>query len=318
MPLPNTPSRVVFLGTSTVAVRALEALLGSRCEIVAVYTKPDREAGRGRRLHASPVKTSALAHDLALEQPGCWDRAACRALAELRPDLVVVVDYGMILPEAVLGVPRLGCVNLHLSLLPRWRGAAPVARAIEAGDKETGVSLIRLVPALDAGPVVVRRGCPIEAHDTGATLGDKLARLGAGILGPFMRDAERLLAAAEPQREDEACYARKLVKEEAWVDWRGGAEEIERKIRALNPWPVAQTRLGELTVRVWEGEARPLPGVEPGRIDIIDKRLLVHCGRDALAVRKLQPPGKRVMSDREFLNGYEVGKSVLGGSRPGT
>ncbi len=305
------PFRIVFLGTSDAAVAPLAALLDAGHEVVAVYTKPDRKAGRGRRLRASPVKTAALAHGLTLEQPAAWDDTAREALAVRRPDLAVVVAYGLILPAAVLGVPRLGCVNLHASLLPRWRGAAPVARAIEAGDEVTGVSLMRLAPALDTGPVIARRDCRIEAHDTAATLGDKLARLGEQMLGEFLEDAERLLAVAVAQDEDGVCYAHKLSKTEAAIDWRRPAAEIERKVRALNPWPIAQTRLGELTLRIWESEVCAAAG-EPGRIVADGGRLVVRCGQDALAIKQLQPAGGRVMRAQEFLNGHGIGDGVLG------
>ncbi len=210
----------------------------------------------------------------------------------------------------MLAVPRLGCVNLHASLLPRWRGAAPVARAIEAGDKVTGVSLMKLAPALDTGPVIAQRDCAIAANDTAAALGDKLSQLGAQMLGPFTQDAERLLAAAAPQSEDGACYAHKLSKEEARIDWRRPAEEIERKVRALNPWPVAHARLGGLTVRIWESEVHPAQTDAPGRVAADGKRLLVHCGQDALAIKQLQPPGKKIMSAQAFLSGHDVGEST--------
>ncbi len=217
-----------------------------------------------------------------------------------------MVAYGLILPEATLKIPRLGCVNLHASLLPRWRGAAPVARAIEAGDKVTGVSLMQLAPRLDAGPVVTRRECPIQPRDTAATLGDRLARIGAHILDAFLHDAERLLTAAEPQSEHGVSYADKLRKEEADVDWRRPAVELERKIRALNPWPVARARLGKLTLRLWESEVCTMQADEPGRIVVNGKRLFVHCGRGALEIKRLQTPGKRILRAKEFLNGHDL------------
>lgn len=232
-------------------------------------------------------------------------------MATLKPDLGVVVAYGLILPEAMLEIPRLGCVNLHASLLPRWRGAAPVARAIEAGDEVTGVSLMQLAPRLDAGPVVARRECPIQPRDTAATLGDRLARIGAQLLDAFLHDAERLLTAAEPQGEHGACYAHKLRKEEAGIDWRRPAVELERKIRALNPWPVAQTRLGKLTLRLWESEVCAMQAGEPGCVVVKDNRLFVHCGREALEIKKLQTPGKRILRAKEFLNGHDLSGGVF-------
>ncbi len=306
--------RIVFLGTSPAALAPLETLLDAG-DVVAVYTKPDRKAGRGRQLRQSPVKAAALAHGLPLKQLDAWDADTCDALAGLRPDLAVVVAYGLILPEAMLGIPRLGCVNLHASLLPRWRGAAPVARAIEAGDEVTGVSLMKLSPALDTGPVIAQRNCRIAAHDTAATLGDKLAQLGAQLLSLFLKDADRLIAAAKPQAEDGVCYAHKLHKSEAHIDWRRPAAEIERKVRALNPWPVAQASLkthpDKLTLRIWESDTRPARAEQPGCIADDGKHLLVHCGQDALVIKKLQAPGKTIMRARDFLNGHDVDGSVF-------
>ena len=263
----------------------------------------------------NPVKTAALAHGLRIEQPERWDADTQAALAALRCDLAAVVAYGLLLPEAALAIPRLGCVNLHLSLLPRWRGAAPVARAIEAGDRTTGVSLMQLAPALDTGPVVARCNCPIEARDTTAALGERLARLGAKMLTPFLDDAERLLAAAEPQDEEAACYAHKLRKDEADVDWRRPAVEIERRVRALNPWPVAQTRAGNMTLRIWESEVHAgekSATDRPGRVTVAGHSLLVHCGEGVLEIKQLQTPGKNVMPARDFLNGHDVDGKVFG------
>ena len=293
-------------------------MLGGVCRIVAVYTKPDRKAGRGQRFHASPVKIAALAHGLPLDQPEIWDQSACDALASLCPDLAIVVDYGMILPETFLDIPHLGCANLHLSLLPRWRGAAPVARAIEAGDKTTGVSLMKLVPTLDAGPIIARHTCRIETCDTAAVLSGKLVKLGTRALALFMRDAERLLGTAEPQDEAGVCYAHKLSKDEAWIDWRRPAEEIERKVCALNPWPVAQMCLNGMTLRIWKGEVRRVEADRPGRVVADGGCLLVHCGQDALAVKRLQLPGGRIMRAQEFLNGHNVGEDAFSPGQPDT
>ena len=261
-------------------------------------------------MHASPIKETALAHDFVVIQPESWDQPACDALTDLQADLAIVISYGMILPEAMLAIPRLGCVNLHTSLLPRWRGAAPVARAIEAGDTTTGVSLMKLTPALDTGPVIAQHPCPIEAHDTAATLSNKLTQLGAQILAPFLEDAEHLIAAATPQDEDGACYAHKLSKDEAPINWHRPAVEVARKVRALNPWPVAQTRLKNLTLRIWESEtcaaAQTNNAGEPGHITTDGKRLIVQCGKGALEIKKLQPPGKKIMSAQAFLNGHTM------------
>ena len=308
---------IVFFGTSPLAATVLDSLVDGNAEIVAVFTKPDRGAGRGRRLRAGPVKVAARTHALPLIQPQAWDVAACNALARLRADLGIVVAYGMVLPEAVIDTPRLGCVNLHTSRLPRWRGAAPIARAIEAGDTITGVCLMKLVGELDAGPIVEQCDCPIEPHDTTATLGRKLAVLGAKALRSFLRrprrECEHLLAGAVPQRRTGVCHAPKLSKAEAEIDWRQTAVTIERKVRALLPWPIAQTHMESSVVRIWESRAHETPPEDklPGHIKVSDRRLFVHCGQGLLEVTKLQMAGKRTLSAKDFLNGHPLDGAIF-------
>ena len=277
---------------------------------LAVYTRPDRQAGRGRRLRTSLVKDVALAQGLAVVQPESWDRVACEALAARQTDLAVVVAYGSILPEAVLRIPRLGGVNLHLSLLPKWRGAAPVARALEAGDQTTGVCLIKLAKELDSGDIVVRRECPIEAHDTAKSLDTKLARLGAQMLVPFLGDAESMLAAAVPQSDDGVCYAHKLHKREAEIDWAAVGCRDRPQSAGLEPVGRSHRRpLHGVPLRIWQSEICGAPPDEtdaPGTVHIDDKRLIVSCGRGAIEIKQLQAPGKKVMSAQAFLNGHDL------------
>ena len=303
--------RIAFFGTSPLAATVLDSLIGSNVGIVAVFTRPDRGAGRGRHLREVPVKTVAQTHALPLVQPQAWDAAARTALARLRADLGIVAAYGIVLPETVIDIPRLGCVNLHTSRLPRWRGAAPIARAIEAGDTITGVCLIKLVGELDAGPIVEQCDCPIEPRDTTVTLGRKLATLGATMLCSFLqrprRECERLLAGAVPQQRTGVCHAPKLSKAEAEIDWRQTAVTIERRVRALYPWPIAQTHMGNSVVRIWESRAHAAAEDKlPGHVRVADQRLFVHCGQGLLEVTKLQMPGKKTLGTKDFLNGHPM------------
>jgi methionyl-tRNA formyltransferase len=311
----SAPLRVIFAGTPDFSVPALEGLLTSTHEVVAVYTQPDRPAGRGRRLTASPVKQTAEAAGVPVYQPvSLRDDAAVQQLQELAPDLMVVVAYGLILPQRVLDIPPLGCVNIHASILPRWRGAAPIQRAIEAGDASSGVAIMRMEAGLDTGPVFLARETPIGPRETGGQLHDRLAVIGAeALLSALPGIADGSLS---PQLQDDGCatYARKIEKSEGLIDWHAPAVEIDRKIRAFNPWPVAYTRHGGDVLRVWESE--PLPGTAagaPGTVfnasrDGID----VVTGNGLLRLVRLQPPGKRAMSAGDFLNARSLDGAVLG------
>ena len=252
------PLKIVFAGTPDFSVPALDALLTSGHDVIAVYTQPDRPAGRGRKLTASPVKARALEHGIPVHQPLSLKRPEEQErLAALAPDVMVVVAYGLLLPPAVLAIPRLGCVNIHASLLPRWRGAAPIQRAILAGDAETGVTLMQMEKGLDTGPMLATVRCPIGPDDTAETLHDRLAALGAGALVPTLERLDRGEITAEPQDDTQACYAAKLDKAEAVLDWRRPAVELERQVRAFNPWPVAQTGFQERVLRVCRLAASP-------------------------------------------------------------
>ncbi|HTI96483.1 MAG TPA: methionyl-tRNA formyltransferase [Rudaea sp.] len=299
------PLRLVFAGTPEFAVPHLRACLAENVEIAAVYTQPDRPAGRGRALAASPVKQAALAAGLVVEQPESLKLPDAKArLRELNPDLLVVVAYGLILPRAVLAIPRLCCWNVHASLLPRWRGAAPIQRAILAGDTQTGVCLMRMAAGLDTGPVMLRREIDIAADDTGGSLHDKLAALGAQALGEGLRRTQAgETLTAQPQPEAGVTYAHKLEKSEARLDWNESAIALERKVRAFDPWPVAEADLAGERVRVWGAQAMPGSSASPGAVIAATKHGIdVACGEGALRVIRLQRAGGRVVTAADYLN----------------
>ncbi len=301
----NDRQRFVFAGTPDFSVPPLRALLDSGREVVAVYTQPDRPAGRGRRLAPGPVKRLALERGIPVLQPADFrSEEALLALEALDADLMVVVAYGLLLPPRVLAAPRLGCVNVHASLLPRWRGAAPIQRAILAGDTETGVSIMRMEAGLDTGPVYTERRCAIDGRETGGSLHDKLALLGAETLLQVLPGIVDGSLPPRAQDDARACYARKLEKGEAAIDWTRSASELDRRVRAFNPWPVAQCRLGATVLRVWETE--PLEAAAdapPGTVMATGRAGIdVATGEGLLRIRTLQPPGRRAMSAADFLN----------------
>ena len=298
-------AKLLFAGTPDFALSSLRAVHGAGFDIAAVLTQPDRPSGRGRKLQKSPVKTYAEAHGIAVMQPVTLrDPEIVALLADMAPDLLIVAAYGLILPQAVLDVPRLGCLNVHASLLPRWRGAAPIQHAILAGDSETGISLMQMDEGLDTGPVYSRHALEIGATETAGELHDRLAELGGTALAdalPGILAGERV---AEPQDESAATYAGKIRRADARIDWQKPASEIAATIRAYNPVPGAWFRLDDEDVKCWQAEVLPALEAPPGFVestgpDGID----VGCGEGALRLEAVQRPGRRRVTGAEFGTG---------------
>lgn len=309
---------IIFAGTPHFSVAALEALIHSPHKVVAVYTQPDRPSGRGRKLTPSPVKQKALEHHLSVYQPlSLKNPEEQQRLADLKADLMVVVAYGLILPKAVLQAPRLGCINIHASLLPRWRGAAPIQRAIVEGDAETGITIMQMDEGLDTGAMLYKVPCPIELKDTSETLLNRLAAIGADALLHTLAH----LTSIKPESQDNnlATYAHKITKEEAEIDWNTPADVIARKIRGFNPWPVMQTCSGDMVIRIWQASVIEKPDLRngPGEIIAFDAHGIdVATGKNILRIEKIQLPGGRVLSvsdvihaqHAELVSGKKLGK----------
>jgi methionyl-tRNA formyltransferase len=308
------PLRIIFAGTPDFAVPALAALIGAGHQIVLVLTQPDRPSGRGMKLKASPVKELALQHQIEVFQPQTLkDATAQTHIQAALADVMIVAAYGLIIPTNVLAMPRLGCYNIHASLLPRWRGAAPIQRSLLAGDKETGVTIMEVVPALDAGAMVSKGVLPITVQDTAQTLHDGLAKIGADL----MLDAMVALSKnghlpSTPQDESLVTYAAKLQKSEADIDWSQSADFISRQVRAFNPFPVAQTTLDGEVLRIWMATA--LAGsAKAGKIVEATNSLQVGCGEGILNIEEVQLPGGKRLKVRDFLAGRQsAGVQLLG------
>jgi methionyl-tRNA formyltransferase len=306
--------RVVFAGTPAFAARALEAIIaqGDGVEVVGVYTQPDRPAGRGQKLSASAVKQSALAHCLTvLQPPSLRDAAAQATLAALKPDLIIVAAYGLILPQAVLDIPRLGCLNIHGSLLPRWRGAAPIQRCIEAGDTETGVCIMRMEAGLDTGPVLHEVRTPISPMDTAGSVHDRLAELGAQAMLHVLQQLARGARMDErPQPTEGVTYAHKITPEHARIDWAKPASELDRMIRAFNPVPGCSAMLAGELVKVWQATPVASAARHPGEVfDTPDDALCVACGDGALSIQALQRPGGKRITAQVYCAGRSQARS---------
>lgn len=310
--------RIIFAGTPEFAATALKALHGAGFEIPLVLTQPDRPAGRGMQVHASAVKQFALDHHIPVAQPlslrldGKHPQAAREADALLRAtphDVMVVAAYGLILPPSVLGIAKYGCINIHASLLPRWRGAAPIHRAIEAGDVETGVTIMQMEEGLDTGPMLLMERVPIAPDDTTGSLHDELAELGGALIVAALRELQEGVLTATRQPERGATYAAKISKEEAALDFTQTAEAVARKIRAFNPFPGAIALFGGVPIKIWRAEAVPA-GAEnrPGQVLATEAQtgLLIACGSGALRVTELQKPGGKRLPAAEFLKGFPL------------
>ncbi len=297
---------IIFAGTPQFAASALEALLGVH-QVVAVLTQPDRPSGRGMQLTASPVKSLAQQHGIPVLQPATLKTADVQnELASMNADVMVVAAYGLILPKAVLQIPRYGCLNIHASLLPRWRGAAPIQRAILAGDSETGITIMQMDEGLDTGAMLMKSSCAITADDTAQTLHDKLAGLGAQAIVETLRQLEQNQLHPEQQDTQLATYAAKLNKVEAQLDWSASAAQLERAVRGYFPFPVATTSMRDTTIKILRAKLHQDMGV-PGTVISIDKaRILVSCGQGALGLEVLQKPGGKALPVAQFIQSFPV------------
>ena len=304
--MPKQPLRIIFAGTPDFAALHLATLIDSEHQLLAVYTQPDRPAGRGKKLLASPVKQLALEAGLPIRQPASLkEEDAQKALDGLAADIMIVVAYGLILPQAVLDAPRLGCLNVHASLLPRWRGAAPIQRAIEAGDDTTGITIMQMDAGLDTGAMLATAACTIPAHCSAADLHDKLARLGPPLLLEVLQDLSGYQSRGRAQQDDLATYARKMTKAEACVNWLCSARELDRRIRAFNPFPVCYSSLDGQRIRIWQAQALldSSHSQPPGTILRADgKGILVNCGDGQLLIERLQLPGGKVLTAQQVLS----------------
>ncbi|ARU86501.1 methionyl-tRNA formyltransferase [Pseudomonas sp. M30-35] len=297
------PLRIIFAGTPEFAAEHLKALLGTDHKIIAVYTQPDRPSGRGQKLMPSPVKQLALQHEIPVYQPQTLrDSDAQAQLAALNADLMVVVAYGLILPQVVLDTPRLGCINSHASLLPRWRGAAPIQRAIEAGDAESGVTVMQMEAGLDTGPMLLKVSTPITAEDTGGSLHDRLARLGPDAVIEAVKGLAAGSLVGEIQDDSLATYAHKLNKEQARIDWTRPADELQRLIRAFNPTPICHSTLNEAPIKVLSAECCAGEGAPGVILDASKHGLTVACGSGALLLTRLQLPGGKALNFADLYN----------------
>ncbi|MCG6400538.1 methionyl-tRNA formyltransferase [Vibrio fluvialis] len=309
--------RIVFAGTPDFAARHLAALLSSEHEVIAVYTQPDRPAGRGKKLTASPVKNLALEHNIPVYQPENFKSdEAKQELAALNADIMVVVAYGLLLPKAVLDTPKLGCINVHGSILPRWRGAAPIQRSIWAGDAETGVTIMQMDVGLDTGDMLKIATLPIEASDTSGSMYDKLAELGPQALVECLSDIAQGTAVAVKQDDALANYAQKLSKEEAKIDWTLTAQAIERCVRAFNPWPMSHFAVADNQIKVWQARVEAGSSNQAaGTILKADKTgIYVATGEEILVLESLQIPGKKALPVQDIFNAraswFEVGSQL--------
>lgn len=299
--------KIIFAGTPEFAVPSLNALCNSEHRVLAVYTQPDRPAGRGQHLQASPVKQMAKTHNIPVFQPkSLRDAQVQNQLRELNADVMVVVAYGLILPEAVLNIPQFGCVNVHPSLLPRWRGAAPIPRSVEAGDIETGVTIMQLDKGMDTGPILKQEKYKLTGDETSGELHDVFSQRGAALLLETLHDIENKISSPVTQNDSLATHAAKIQKDEAVIDWHLSATQIKNKIRAFNPWPVANTTFSDLPLKIWKANAiHEKTKLLPGTLIRLNKNnFWVATGDGILEILAVQLPGKRMMAAADFVHGH--------------
>ncbi|MEN8236264.1 MAG: methionyl-tRNA formyltransferase [Pseudomonadota bacterium] len=298
------PLRIIFMGTPEFAVPTLQALIDSPHKVVAVYSQPPRPVGRGHKIQPSPVHALAQKHNIPVQTPkSLRSEEAQGVFASYKADLAVVVTYGLILPAAILASPRLGCINIHVSLLPRWRGAAPIHHALLAGDTETGITIMQMDEGLDTGPMFKQQAFPITPTTTVPELYETLAQEGAHLLVQILAPLNEGKLKPMPQPETGACYAPKITKEMGKLDWTLPAQELERKIRALNPWPGTWFEWNSQNIKIRKAQIVQQKG-QPGIV--LDDQLTIACGQDALQPLEVQPPGKKAMTVLDFLNGHNV------------
>ena len=315
------PLNIIFAGTPDFAAKHLKALIDSNHNVIAVFSQPDRPAGRGNKLTASPVKQLAIENNLPIYQPTTLKTVENQhVIANLNADIMIVVAYGLILPQAVLDMPKLGCLNVHGSLLPKWRGAAPIQRACWAGDSETGITIMQMDAGLDTGDMLYKLACPIEPSDTSATLYEKLAKLGPQALLETLTQINQGKIKPEKQQQSQATYAEKLSKQEAKLDWNLSAIQLERCVRAFNPWPVSYFEVNGEPIKVWQAQVMATQHNQPvGTILQADKKgICIATSDGSLNMTILQPAGKKPMSAQDLLNSrkswFEVGK-ILGSNQ---
>ncbi len=308
----NNHLRIAFAGTPQFAATHLETLISSKHHLVGVFSQPDRRGRRGNKLQQSPVKKLALANNIPIHQPRSMNEPeAAKTLSTLNPDVLIVVAYGLIVPQHILTIPNFGCLNVHGSILPRWRGAAPIQRAIESGDKETGITIIQMDKGLDTGSSLAMKHIPIQEHTTSDELSELLSRAGSNLLLEVLSKLHEFQNNATPQSSlpGEPSYAKKLAKEEAEIDWSLDAQKLAQKINAFNPSPVCYSHLGENRIKIWQAQSTTKSHVEsiPGTILSADKNsITVACGFGQIQLTKLQLPGGKVLSPAALLNGHKM------------
>jgi len=308
--------RIVFAGTPPFSVTPLQHLINADHELICVYTQPDRKTGRGQKLIPPAVKVCAQEHGIEVRQPTSLKSVdEIQKLKEFKPDIMIVVAYGMILPQEILDIPKYGCLNIHASLLPKWRGAAPIQRAIEAGDAETGICIMQMDAGLDTGDVLMQEKIKIEKDDSTVSMHNKLSALGADALIKTINLIEANEETATQQNHSESSYAKKITKNEANIDWALSSIEIDCRIRAFNPWPVCQTTLNDKRIRIWDSENLEnteannisAENVLPGTIiDIDSNGITVACGKNAILIKKLQLDGSKALDHQQFVNGHAI------------